>query len=194
MEEKLQKDMHALSDPKLVKHGGLWRTEAEAAAGQGGYMSKVEASIEYLRTTQPPEFKALMVKYEALRVERMNQGDGLDDGPDEWGGPEGMVDIDVNTGLDTTDSNMSRVTGVAGKRTKDLCMTACNKFPACKSFVIGPSDVPGAGRACHLKSEQAGGMTVPSTTHNMWFKERGGFQRVSTPEESEKSKSRCYFR
>jgi hypothetical protein len=70
MEEKLQKDMHALSDPKLVKHAGLWRTEAdpklvkhaglwqteaEAAAGQGGYMSKVEASIEYLRTTQPPD-------------------------------------------------------------------------------------------------------------------------------------------
>ena len=440
MEEKLQKDMHALSDPKLVKHGGLWRTEAEAAAGQGGYVSKVEASIEYLRTTQPPEFKALMVKYKALQVERMNQGDGLDDGPDRE--PEGsyrdqngnikvfdhvtrawrlyepppletshgfddfglirterssqplvdecisrcdkflncggfqldtdmnfcrlvnkdvldlkprsmgedgnilepivnktsvqnglyhtyykvprtefqqqvivgrsarrqriiqmlpeyaqipdpdlitgddkavqdyllrredqftkllsdpelvkqcrrvssysstksmcktigcppkdavtaisplkpddctsflknpktrgllpfartaddssikytgvqdisvpasaskwMIDIDVNTGLHTTDSNMSRVNGIEGKRTKDLCMNACNKFSACKSFVIGLSDVPGEGRVCHLKSEQAGGMTVPSTTHNMWFKERGGFQRVSTPEE-----------
>ena len=94
-----------------------------------------------------------------------------------------MIDIDVNTGLHTTDSNMSRVNGVAGKRTKDLCMKACNKFSACKSFVIGLSDVPGEGRVCHLKSEQAGGMTVPSTTHNMWFKERGGFQRVSTPEE-----------
>ena len=93
-----------------------------------------------------------------------------------------MVDIDVNTGLHTTDSNMSRVTGG-----KEKCMTACNKFPVCKSFVIGNNSV--TALTCHLKSEQAGGMTVPSTTHNMWFKERGGFQRVSTREEIEKAES-----
>ena len=89
-----------------------------------------------------------------------------------------MIDIDVNTGLPTTDSNMSRVSGGM-----EECMKVCNKFSSCKSFVIGPKDVPVEDKVCHLKSEQGEGMAIPSTTHNMFFKKRGISQRVATPEE-----------
>jgi len=88
-----------------------------------------------------------------------------------------MIDVDVNTGLPTTDMNKSRVNG----RPED-CMKVCDKFSACKSIVI-TSTGERQDKVCHLKTEQAEGMTIPSTTHNMLFKTRGGPQREITPEE-----------
>ena len=109
-----------------------------------------------------------------------------------------MIDVDVNTGLPTTDMDKSRVNG----RVED-CMKVCDKFSACKSIVIkkrsqdpesaesrracltseGVLKARCQDRVCHLKTEQAEGMTTPSTTHSMLFKTRGGPQREITPEE-----------
>jgi len=115
------------------------------------------------------KFQSYILRPEYIGVQNMS----VPSDASKW-----MIDIDVNTGMPTTDSNMSRVSGG-----KHECMKVCDKFSLCKSFVIGPKGVPVEDKVCHLKSEQGEGMAIPSTTHNMFFKKRGISQRVATPEE-----------